>query len=80
MYTYLLLTYVRFSSASAANFEFISYRHRGFPFSLSLYLDGQMDSRVSTCCEYRHSRGAKIGGKQGHFSLLRVDGAIPCYK
>ncbi|KAL8572572.1 hypothetical protein ACOMHN_017206 [Nucella lapillus] len=63
-----------------SKFEFISYRHRGYPFSLSLYVDGQMDSRVSTCCEYRHSRGAKIGGKQGHFSLLRVSGAVPCYK
>ncbi|XP_076457028.1 uncharacterized protein LOC143291186 isoform X2 [Babylonia areolata] len=63
-----------------STFELISYRHRGYPFSLTLYLDGQMDSRVSTCCEYRHSRGAKIGGKQGHFSLLSVEGAIPCYK
>ncbi|XP_076438005.1 uncharacterized protein LOC143277146 isoform X2 [Babylonia areolata] len=63
-----------------SKFEFISYRHRGFPFSLSLYVDGQMDSRVSTCCEYRHSRGAKIGGRQGHFSLLRVTGAVACYK
>ncbi|XP_070209545.1 glutamate-rich protein 3-like isoform X3 [Littorina saxatilis] len=61
-------------------FEFISYRHRGYPFSLSLYVDGQMDSRVSTCCEYRHKRGAKIGGKQGHFSVLKVEGAVPCYK
>jgi hypothetical protein len=64
----------------AADFEFISYRHRGYPFSLTLFLDGQMDSRVSTCCEYRHSKGAKIGGPQGHFSLLSVDGAVPCYK
>ncbi|XP_025092847.1 glutamate-rich protein 3-like isoform X2 [Pomacea canaliculata] len=63
-----------------SEFSFISYRHRGYPFSLTLYVDGHVDSRVSTCCEDRHSPGAKIGGKQGHFSIICVDGAVPCYK
>ncbi|XP_065942232.1 glutamate-rich protein 3 isoform X3 [Magallana gigas] len=61
-------------------FSFISRRHRGFPFSLSIFMDGRVDCRVSTCCEYKHAKGVKLGGKMGHFSLLKVEGATPCYK
>nr|XP_022321734.1 glutamate-rich protein 3-like isoform X9 [Crassostrea virginica] len=61
-------------------FSFISRRHRGYPFSLSIFVDGRVDSRVSTCCEYKHAKGVKLGGKMGHFSLLKVEGATPCYK
>ncbi|GFS02228.1 glutamate-rich 3 [Elysia marginata] len=63
-----------------SNFSFISYRHRGYPFSLSIYIDGKMDCRVSTCCEYRHHKGGRIGGKKGHFSISGIQGAVPCYK
>lgn len=61
-------------------FSFISRRHRGYPFSLSIFMDGRVDCRVSTCCEYKHAKGVKLGGKMGHFSLLKVEGATPCYK
>ncbi|XP_021344601.1 glutamate-rich protein 3-like, partial [Mizuhopecten yessoensis] len=60
-------------------FTFISRRHRGFPFSLSVYVDGRMDFRISRCCEYKHFKGVRLGGKLGHFSLLGVEGATPCY-
>ncbi|XP_021365223.1 uncharacterized protein LOC110458016 isoform X4 [Mizuhopecten yessoensis] len=61
-------------------FTFISRRHRGFPFSLSVYVDGRMDFRISRCCEYKHFKGVRLGGKLGHFSLLGVEGATPCYR
>ncbi|XP_064596721.1 glutamate-rich protein 3-like [Liolophura sinensis] len=63
-----------------STFRFISRRHRGYPFSLSLYIDGLMDCRVSSCCEYKHVPGSKLGGKQGHFSLVGVTGSAPCYR
>ncbi|XP_029473424.1 glutamate-rich protein 3 isoform X2 [Rhinatrema bivittatum] len=61
-------------------FQFTSRRHRGFPFSLTLYLNGLQVDRVSSCCEYRHRRGARLGGKHGHFGLVSVEGASPCYR
>ncbi|GFO02013.1 glutamate-rich protein 3-like isoform x4 [Plakobranchus ocellatus] len=74
------LTVFRDSLERGAKFSFISYRHRGYPFSLSIYVDGKMDCRVSTCCEYRHHKGGRIGGKKGHFSISGIQGAVPCYK
>ncbi|KAA8590004.1 hypothetical protein FQN60_013369 [Etheostoma spectabile] len=32
-------------------FQFISRRHRGFPFSLTFYLNGLQVERLSSCCE-----------------------------
>ncbi|KAL5014815.1 hypothetical protein ScPMuIL_009085 [Solemya velum] len=63
-----------------STFTFVSRRHRGFPFSLTIYVSGRVDCRISTCCEYRHALGVRIGGKMGHFSLQQVEGATPCYK
>ncbi|XP_069106776.1 glutamate-rich protein 3-like isoform X3 [Argopecten irradians] len=61
-------------------FTFISRRHRGYPFSLSVYIEGRMDFRISRCCEYKHFKGVRLGGKLGHFSLLGVEGATPCFR
>ncbi|KAK3087892.1 hypothetical protein FSP39_012151 [Pinctada imbricata] len=74
------LTVFKENLQPADTFSFISRRHRGFPFSLSIFVDGRIDCRISTCCEYRHAKGVKLGGKMGHFSLLKVKGATPCYK
>ncbi|ESO91318.1 hypothetical protein LOTGIDRAFT_105547, partial [Lottia gigantea] len=62
------------------DFTIFSHRHRGFPFSLTIYVDGRMDCRVSTCCEYRHALNVRLGGAQGHFSFTDVQGNMPCYK
>ncbi|CAL8068461.1 unnamed protein product [Calicophoron daubneyi] len=61
-------------------FEITSRRVYGYPFSLSLCVDGNQDARISTCCEYRHKKGVRIGGKAGHFAYLSVEGSIPCFK
>ncbi|XP_055955206.1 glutamate-rich protein 3 isoform X7 [Patella vulgata] len=63
-----------------SDFTFVSHRHRGYPFSLTIYVDGRMDSRVSTCCEYRHAKHVRLGGPNGHFSIVSVTGNMPCYK
>ncbi|ESO83207.1 hypothetical protein LOTGIDRAFT_236792 [Lottia gigantea] len=63
-----------------SEFTFVSHRHRGYPFSLTIYVDGRMDSRVSTCCEYRHARNVRLGGANGHFSIVDVKGNTPCFK
>ncbi|KAH9489952.1 Glutamate-rich protein 3 [Bulinus truncatus] len=60
-------------------FSFISKRHTGYPFALTIYIDGKADCRVSTCCEYHH-QGIKLFGKNGHFCFEKVSDADPCYK
>lgn len=49
------------------------------PFGLSLYVEGLIDCRVSTCCEYKHGPGKLIGPlKQAHFAVVEVEGGSPC--
>ncbi|XP_078721464.1 uncharacterized protein LOC144937831 isoform X2 [Lampetra fluviatilis] len=62
-------------------FRFRSRRLGGFPFSLSLYVDGLLVGRLSWCCEFRHRQGGRLsGGRLSHFSLTGVQGAAPCYR
>ncbi|KAG8437174.1 hypothetical protein GDO86_008028, partial [Hymenochirus boettgeri] len=62
------------------HFNLISRRHRGFPFSLTFYINGMQVDRLSSCCEYKHRKGARLGGKNGYFGFLNVEGASPCYR
>ncbi|XP_047444119.1 glutamate-rich protein 3 [Mugil cephalus] len=61
-------------------FQFTSRRHRGFPFSLTFFLNGLQVERLSSCCEFKHRRGSRLGGRHGHFGFFSVEGASPCYK
>ncbi|XP_061093298.1 glutamate-rich protein 3 isoform X9 [Conger conger] len=61
-------------------FQFVSRRHHGFPFSLTFFLNGLQVDRLSSCCEFKHHKGSRLGGKHGHFGFSGVDGASPCYK
>ncbi|CAF3632135.1 unnamed protein product [Rotaria sordida] len=61
-------------------FKFNSRRHSDYPFGLSLYVKGLIDSRISTCCEYKHRHGVRLGGERGHFAILSVEGSKPCIK
>ncbi|KAM4740031.1 glutamate-rich protein 3 [Anableps anableps] len=61
-------------------FQFISRRHRGFPFSLTFYVNGLQVERLSSCCEFKHRKGSRLGGRHGHFGFCSVEGASPCYK
>ena len=64
----------------SGDFTFISMRHRGYPFSVTIYVNGVLDCRVSTCCEYKHPVGARLGGPTGHFGIVGIKKAGPCYK
>ncbi|XP_048458370.1 glutamate-rich protein 3 isoform X2 [Rhincodon typus] len=64
----------------AEKFQFVSRRHSGFPFSLTFFLNGIQVNRLSSCCEYKHRKGSRLGGKQAYFAFLDVDGASPCYR
>ncbi|XP_035279614.1 glutamate-rich protein 3-like isoform X3 [Anguilla anguilla] len=66
--------------AEGEAFQFVSRRHLGFPFSLTFFLNGMQVERLSSCCEFRHRRGSRLGGKRGQFGFTVVDGASPCYK
>ena len=62
------------------NFTIISQRHRGYPFSLTFYLNGIIVERLSACCEYKHKKGSKLGAKSSHFGFVKIEGVHPCYK
>ncbi|XP_069718185.1 glutamate-rich protein 3-like isoform X2 [Phaenicophaeus curvirostris] len=61
-------------------FQFVSKRHHGFPFSLTFFLNGMQVDRLSCCCEYKHHKNTRLGGRRGHFGFLNVEGASPCYR
>ncbi|KAM6305518.1 glutamate-rich protein 3 [Aegotheles albertisi] len=61
-------------------FQFISKRHRGFPFSLTFFLNGIQVDRLSCCCEYKHQKRSRLGGRHRYFGFLNVEGASPCYR
>ncbi|KFW91817.1 Uncharacterized protein C1orf173, partial [Phalacrocorax carbo] len=61
-------------------FQFISKRHHGFPFSLTFFLNGMQVDRLSCCCEYKHQKRSRLGGRHGYFGFLNVEGASPCYR
>lgn len=61
-------------------FQFVSRRHRGFPFSLTFFLNGLQVERLSSCCEFKHRKRTRLGGRHGQFGFSGVEGASPCYK
>nr|KAF6377977.1 glutamate rich 3 [Myotis myotis] len=61
-------------------FQFISKRHHGFPFSLTFFLNGMQVNRLSSCCEYKHRKGSRLGGKGSYFGFVCVERSSPCYK
>jgi hypothetical protein len=63
-----------------SKFVFTSKRSRGAPFGITIYVDGMLKARLSTCCEYKYKPGHLLGGKQSHFQLIDVSEAAPCYR
>nr|XP_046242340.1 uncharacterized protein LOC124057815 [Scatophagus argus] len=78
MITFNLLANI-FSFHPSEQFQFISQRHRGYPFSATLYVNGIMVTRISSCCEYRYTPGFQQG-KKSCFRLTWLAGGIPCYR
>ncbi|KAK2837967.1 hypothetical protein Q5P01_015179 [Channa striata] len=60
-------------------FQFVSQRHKGYPFSATLYVNGIKVARISSCCEYRYAPGFQQGRKSC-FRLTWLAGGIPCYR
>ncbi|XP_072290145.1 uncharacterized protein [Eucyclogobius newberryi] len=60
-------------------FQFISQRHRGYPFSATFFVNGLMVARISSCCEYRYNPGFQQG-KKSCFKLAWLAGGVPCYR
>ncbi|KAK9974321.1 hypothetical protein ABG768_022425 [Culter alburnus] len=60
-------------------FQFTSQRHLGFPFSATIFVNGIMAARISSCCEYRYAPGFQQG-RRSCFRLTRLNGGKPCYK
>lgn len=51
-------------------FSFSVVRKMKKPFSLSVFVDDVRDLRISTCCEYKHVPGVRLG----HFTIVNVTG------
>ncbi|XP_063288902.1 uncharacterized protein LOC134573232 isoform X2 [Pelobates fuscus] len=60
-------------------FQFLSKRQHGFPFSASVYINGLIVTRLSSCCEYRYHAGFQQG-KRGCFRVTQISGGTPCYR
>ncbi|RVE67740.1 hypothetical protein OJAV_G00084580 [Oryzias javanicus] len=60
-------------------FQFVSQRHIGYPFSASMYINSIMVTRLSSCCEYRYAPGFQQGRKSC-FRLTWLAGRTPCYR
>ncbi|KAM3610326.1 uncharacterized protein V6R79_002307 [Siganus canaliculatus] len=60
-------------------FQFVSQRHKGYPFSATLYVNGIMVARISSCCEYRYAPGFQQGRKSC-FRLTWLAGGLPCHR
>jgi len=58
--------------------HFTSRRHRGFPYSIVMYVNNIRVERISSCCEYKYKKGAKLG--TGTLQFISVEGAAPCFK
>ncbi|XP_016529695.1 glutamate-rich protein 3 [Poecilia formosa] len=65
--------------SAGEQFQFVSQRHRGFPFSASLFVNGMVVARISSCCEYRYAPGFQQGRKS-YFRLSWLAGGTPCYR
>ena len=46
--------------------------------SIVMYVNNIRIERISSCCEYKHTKGAKLG--TGTLQFLSVEGAAPCFK
>merc|ERR1711962_1274691 len=58
--------------------QFTSRRHRGYPYSIVMYVNNIRVERISSCCEYKYKKGAKLG--TGTLQFISVEGAAPCFK
>ncbi|KFM69779.1 hypothetical protein X975_16093, partial [Stegodyphus mimosarum] len=59
---------------------FTSVLHEGFPFSITIFLDGIRDLKLSSCCVFRYLPNRRLGGSSGSFSIQNVEGGKPCMK
>ncbi|CAH2316682.1 glutamate-rich 3-like [Pelobates cultripes] len=65
--------------SAGETFQFLSKRQHGFPFSASVYINGLIVTRLSSCCEYRYHAGFQQG-KRGCFRVTQISGGTPCYR
>ncbi len=75
---YRILKKIYFCFCSLEKFRFESHRHNSYPFALTLYVNGLIDSRISVCCEYKHKRNVPLGGPHGLFAISDVQKVKPC--
>ncbi|CAB1320138.1 unnamed protein product, partial [Coregonus sp. 'balchen'] len=59
-------------------FQWVSQRHWGYPFSGTMYVNRLIAARISSCCEYRYAPGFQQG-KKSCFRLTWLAGGMPCY-
>lgn len=70
----LLLTYKLYLD----EFTFKSHRLLDTPFTIAIYINGVIDSRVSTCCEQGYLKQHNLQSRRSLFQLLFVSGGTPC--
>ena len=56
----------------------MSRRHPDYPFAITCYINGLIDSRISTCCEMKHQLGVPLGGPRGSFMIEHIQRGKLC--
>ena len=65
-------------SSRTDRFDFVSRRHPDYPFAITCYINGLIDSRISTCCEMKHQLGVSLGGPRGSFMIEHIQRGKIC--
>jgi hypothetical protein len=60
-------------------FTFKSHRLLDTPFTIAIYINGVIDSRIATCCEHGYSKQHRLRSRRSAFRLSSINGGIPCY-
>lgn len=60
--------------------SFLCLDHEGFFFSITVFLNGIRELKLSSCCVFRYLPGRRLGGTNGTFSIKRIEGGKPCLK
>lgn len=76
---YLMKWILFYSFLCLDEFTFKSHRLLNTPFTIAIYINGVVDSRLSACCEQGFLQHYRSQLKRSAFQLLFVSGGIPCY-
>lgn len=74
----MYFTLINTTLTAGDTFRVLSFRSDKQHFGVSIYKNGSLGARLSSCCEFRYTIGARLGGRNGEFVLVDRKGNNPC--